>query len=50
MRISRRELLLTMVGGRIVHDGGTPRSAVPVQQEARGFVPPGGCHCAEAGV
>jgi predicted amidohydrolase YtcJ len=42
-------VLLTMVGGRIVHDGRPSRSALPPQREARGFTSPGGCHCTEAG-
>lgn len=39
--------LLTVVGGRIVHDGGAPRSALPTSREARGFAAPDGCHCVE---
>jgi hypothetical protein len=42
-------VLLTMVGGRIVHDGRPSRSALPFLREASGFTTPGGCHCAEAG-
>jgi predicted amidohydrolase YtcJ len=40
-------VLLTMVGGRIVHDGRTARSALPAG-EARGYAVPDGCGCAEA--
>jgi predicted amidohydrolase YtcJ len=40
------QVLLTMVGGRIVHDG-RPGAAVLPQREARGFLVPGGCDCAE---
>lgn len=39
-------VLLTMVGGRIVHDGAAPQSLLP-QREAHGIVPGEGCHCAE---
>ena len=42
-------VLLTVVGGRIVHDGRPSRSALPPPREARGFLAPEGCHCAEAG-
>ncbi len=42
-------VLLTMVGGRIVHDGRPSKSALPAQREARGFAVPDGCHCGEAG-
>ncbi len=41
------KVLLTLVGGRIVHDGRPSRSALPPQREARGFAPAEGCHCAE---
>jgi len=40
-------VLLTMVGGRIVHDG-TPGALLPPQREARGFALDTGCQCAEA--
>jgi predicted amidohydrolase YtcJ len=39
------EVLLTMVGGRIVHDGRSG-AALPPQREARGFLVPSGCDCA----
>jgi hypothetical protein len=42
------KVLLTMVGGRIVHDGRPSRGARP-QREARGFAVPDGCHCPDAG-
>jgi predicted amidohydrolase YtcJ len=42
------KVLLTMVGGRIVHDGRPSRGALP-QREARGFAVPDGCHCPDAG-
>jgi hypothetical protein len=41
-------VLLTVVDGRIVHDGRPSKSALPSQREARGFLAPEGCHCAEA--
>jgi predicted amidohydrolase YtcJ len=42
------KVLLTMVGGRIVHDGGPSRSEPPLApREARGFAIPDSCHCAE---
>ena len=40
------QVLLTMVDGRIVHDG-RPGAAVLQQREARGFLVPSGCDCAE---
>jgi predicted amidohydrolase YtcJ len=44
------KVLLTMVGGRIVHDGGVSRSEIPpAPREARGFAVPEGCHCAGDG-
>lgn len=43
------KVLLTAVGGRIVHDGQPSRAALPREGEARGFAPPDGCHCPEAG-
>ncbi len=39
-------VLLTVVGGRIVHDGRPSRSAVP-RGEARGFAVPDDCPCVE---
>jgi predicted amidohydrolase YtcJ len=42
-------VLLTVVGGRIVHDGRPSRSALPPPREARGFLAPEGCHCTESG-
>jgi predicted amidohydrolase YtcJ len=42
------KVLLTMVGGRIVHDGGASRSWLAPPREARGFAPGEGCHCAES--
>ena len=39
------QVLLTMVGGRIVHDG-RPDAALPPQRQARGFLVPSGCDCA----
>ncbi|PYM15439.1 MAG: hypothetical protein DMD81_15040 [Candidatus Rokuibacteriota bacterium] len=41
------KVLLTMVGGRIVHDGLPRRSELPPQREAAGFTPADGCNCAE---
>ncbi len=41
------KVLLTLAGGRIVHDGRPSRSAVPVGEG--GFAAAGGCHCAEPG-
>jgi len=41
------QVLLTMVGGRVVHDGRLG-SVSPPQRPARGFAVPEGCHCAEA--
>ena len=41
------KVLLTMVGGRIVHDGLPRRSEAPPQREAAGFTPADGCSCAE---
>ncbi|HLI29255.1 MAG TPA: amidohydrolase [Chloroflexota bacterium] len=41
------QVLLTMVGGRVVHDG-RPGSVLAPQRVARGFAVPAGCHCAEA--
>ena len=40
------KVLLTMVGGRIVHDGQPPRSELP-QRESVGFATEGGSHCVE---
>jgi predicted amidohydrolase YtcJ len=39
------DVLLTMVGGRIVHDGRGTSDAPP--REARGFAPAPSCHCVE---
>src|SRR6266446_2803774 len=41
------KVVLTMVGGRIVHDGGTRRSDTPLLRASVGFAVPGGCHCVE---
>ncbi|HEV8308066.1 MAG TPA: amidohydrolase [Methylomirabilota bacterium] len=41
------KVLLTVVGGRIVHDGRPSRALLPPQREARGFAAEGGCHCVE---
>ncbi len=43
------KVLLTMVGGRIVHDGQPPRSKLPPQREMVAFAAPDGCHCVEPG-
>ena len=42
------KVLLTMVGGRIVHDGRPSRSDV-TPHEGAGFAAEGGCHCVEPG-
>ena len=39
------KVLMTMVGGRIVHDGTTRRSEAPLPREVLGFSVPSGCHC-----
>jgi predicted amidohydrolase YtcJ len=41
------KVLLTIVGGRIVHDGQPSRSALPPARGVAGFAPEGGCHCVE---
>ena len=43
------KVLLTVVGGRIVHDGQPPRSKLPPQKETVAFAAPDGCHCVEPG-
>jgi predicted amidohydrolase YtcJ len=41
------KVLLTMVGGRLVHDGAGARSQAPGPRGEAGFAAGDGCHCAE---